>query len=168
MKILNQKNFRPELCSSTSLLSQTMKCHVSLLLSTLEFDFGSSPSLWLTDERAIRLHQKVQPDSLIWQPSSNQIYSLFLALHQLDKKKSGKKNDIDNYTLLYIHCKMIEKNVQLTKCHPVFSFPIIFPSFMLLHNTSTYQTNDWQIISFALYWFRPETNLYLLIYWCSL
>lgn len=67
------------------------ECHVSPLFSTLEFDFGSSLSPWLTDERAIRLYQKVQPDSLIWQSSSNQMYSLFLALHQLDKLKSGKQ-----------------------------------------------------------------------------
>lgn len=74
------------------------ECHVSPLFSTLEFDFGSSLSLWLTDERAIRLYQKVQPDSLIWQSSSNQIYSLFLALHQLDKLKSGKqKGKKDGY-----------------------------------------------------------------------
>lgn len=77
--------------SDFSLFFHIMKCHVSLLLSTLEFDLGSSLSFWLTDERTILLHQKVQPDSLIWQLSSNQIYSLFLAVHQFDKKKSGKK-----------------------------------------------------------------------------
>lgn len=67
---------------------QRMSC-VSLF-QALNFD-SSSLSLWLTDGQALRLHQKVQPDSLIWQPSSNQIFYLFLALHQLDKRKSGKQ-----------------------------------------------------------------------------
>lgn len=63
-------------------------------------------SLWLTDGRTIRLHQKVQPDSLIWQPSSNQIFYLFLALHQLDKRKSGKqKKKTDINTLIWISLK---------------------------------------------------------------
>ena len=92
-------------------LSQTMKCHASLLVSTLKFDFGSSLSLWLTDKWAVQLHQKVQLDSLIWQASSDQIYSLFLALHQLDKRKNGnKKNMIWPSILWYtFHYERIEK-----------------------------------------------------------
>ena len=61
-------------------------CSSQLLDLTLA---SVSLSLRLTDERAIRLHQKVQPDSLIWQPFSNRIYSLFLVLHHLDKKEKG-------------------------------------------------------------------------------
>lgn len=69
------------------------ECHASPLFSALKFDFSNSRSLWLTGDWAIWLHQKVQPDSLIWQPSSNQIHSLFLALHHLDKKESRRQKE---------------------------------------------------------------------------
>lgn len=50
-------------------------------ISNLQFEFGC---LWLTGEWTIGLHQKVQPDNLIWQPSSTQTYFSFWALNHLD------------------------------------------------------------------------------------
>lgn len=75
-------------------------CHLSLLSSSLESDFDHSGCLWLTGEWAIGLHQKVQPDSLIWQPSSDQTYSSFWALHQLDKKERSKQKSKKEIRLL--------------------------------------------------------------------
>lgn len=53
-------------------------------MSSLKFEFCGSSYLWLTGEWAIGLHQKVQPDNLIWQPSSDQTYFFFRALNHLD------------------------------------------------------------------------------------
>lgn len=53
-----------------------------------EFDFGSRLS-FVDWHMIVRYNSviEVQPDSLIWQPSSNPISFVFLALHQPDRRK---------------------------------------------------------------------------------